>query len=97
MTHAEMMEMVMLDKEIKEKTERLNELKAKAREEANGQGMSFHSEGICIDVAKPGKPSVSLDTAKFKAKAPKLYAEVMEKYSKAGSPKAPAVSIRYEK
>lgn len=97
MTREEMMEMVMLDKRIKSDTDRLNFLKDKARKEANGQHKSFVEDDICIDVAAPGKPSKTIDTAKFKIKAPKLWDEVIEKYGKVNSPKAPAVYIRYNK
>lgn len=71
----------------------LDALKDEARAEANGEAVSFTGDAVTVSVTKPGKGTETLDTATFKAKAPKLYSEVFSKYHKTGSPRKPAVNI----
>lgn len=78
-------------------TAEMNELKEQARISANGEQACYQAGNISVTVTKPGKPSTTLDTAKLKAKAPKMYAELMTKYSKTGSPKAAAVKVYISK
>lgn len=75
----------------------LDELKAIARTEANGEQMAFQAEGVSVIVSKPGKATETLDTKAFQIKAPKLYAEVFGKYHKTGSPRAAAVKVALSK
>lgn len=75
----------------------LDELKAIARMEANGEQMVYQAEGVSVIVSKPGKATETLDTKAFQIKAPKLYAEVFSKYHKIGSPRAAAVKVALSK
>lgn len=97
MTNEMIKEMADLQRTIDEATARLDELKRIARNYAHGQQVCYTAGQDSVTVSKPGKPTTTLDTAKFKVKAPKLYAEVMGKYSKVGSARAAAVKIYYAK
>lgn len=90
-------EMGGIQMELDKLNKRMEELKTMMREQANGEQACYTAGGYTVTVSRPGTPSVSLDTKKLASKAPKLYAELMGKYSKTGAPKSPAVKVYMNK
>lgn len=77
---------IKLDKEIKDLTEVLNNLKGKFREDANGETKTYEAPGLGkITVSKPGggvtstNTITSFDVEAFKALPKKMQTTLMEK------------------
>jgi hypothetical protein len=60
----------------------LDGLKELARAEANGNTLALQGDVGTVTVSKPSKGYTTLDVNALKVKAPKMYADLMERYSK---------------
>lgn len=97
MTNNKIKKMCELSAQIDALKEQLELLKAEAREEANGESVTFTYNKFTVIVGKGGKTTETLDTVMFRNKAPKLYAECFEKYKKTGAPRAASVTAKIAK
>lgn len=97
MTNNKIKKMCELSAQIDALKEQLELLKAEAREEANGESVTFTYNKFTVIVGKGGKATETFDTVMFRNKAPKLYAECFEKYKKVGAPRMASVTAKIAK
>lgn len=97
MTNEKIARMCELQAAIDAARAELDALKAEARAEAQGEPLTLVYGSYTVSVTRPGKATETLDTAAFRAKAPKLFAECISKYRKVGTPKAASVTAKIAK
>lgn len=97
MTNDKIKKMCELSAQIDALKEQLELLKIEAREEADGESVTFTYGKFTVIVGKAGKATETLDTVMFRNKAPKLYAECFEKYKKVGAPRTASVTAKIAK
>jgi hypothetical protein len=75
----------------------LDGLKDMARAEASGNTLALQGDAGTITVGKPSKGYTTLDTNALKVKAPKMYADLIERYSKTTAGAKAAVKVYLNK
>jgi hypothetical protein len=97
MTRSDINRMVEIQGMMDSLSSELETLKAMARNESNGTTCAFQGDMGTVTVSKPRASYQALDTAVLKARAPKLYSELMSKYSKTVNGGTQAVKVYINK